>query len=467
MSIPPTKPTSMLLRALLTVCAVASTPFNLASAENLPLPVWEQSGGGSAPDGSLFPQRGDMLNANRGDIFQGGASRPEIVVPSSMFDSMPSAANVAPSGPSGAAGNIGSAVRNIQTGNPLGAFRAVGAAGSQGAAAIPAVGQVVGGVGGSLPGGAGQIARTVQAGAQVVGGAAAIGSALGQFQRGGSGAQGAQGAIGAIGNAAGVGQGLGSFGRGQSGNLQGILQGLGGGSASSAFGNGIGAGPFGQFVGQNNQIAQGMQFIALLQQIFAAFMPVDSALQFNQSNTGQSARTAFVNLMGANSGAADPGQGNSPVSPITAVPCSNGQKDRTKPYNELNSNPALRVKLTKLCVKEVGSQGEDSQVALFETLFNRSSAEGNTIDRAMHNSYYEPINKGTVDGVSTSSAEYASCERAMNRALAGSNTIGCRRHAATNCDWARRFGGDPNSCVTIGGEAFYSKPGDSCDQNFC
>ena len=443
MSIPPTKPTSMLLRALLTACAVAYTPCNVASAENIPLPVWEQSGGGRGPDGSLFPSRGDIFNGNRGDIFQGGASRPEIVVPSSMFDSMPSAPSVPAPVRSGAAANVGSAVRNIQTGNPLGAFRAVGAAASQGPAAIPAVGQVVGAVGGSLPGGAGQIARTVQAGAQVVGGAAAIG------------------------NAAGVGQGLGSVGQRQPANLQGILQGLGGGAASSAFGNGIGAGPFGQFVGSNNQIAQGMQFIALLQQIFAAFMPVDSALQFNQSNTGQSARTAFVNLMGANSGAADPAQGDSPIPPLTAVPCSNGQKDRTKPFNELNASPATRVKLTKLCVKEVGSQGEDAQVALFETLFNRSSAEGNSIDRAMHNGYYEPINKGTVDSVSTSSSAYASCDRALNRALAGSNTIGCRRHAATNCDWARRFGGVTDSCVTIGGEAFYSKPGDSCDENFC
>jgi cysteine-rich repeat protein len=148
------------------------------------------------------------------------------------------------------------------------------------------------------------------------------------------------------------------------------------------------------------------------------------------------------------------------------IPCF-GQKDRTKPFNELNASPATRVKLTKLCVKEVGGQGEDAQVAFFETLFNRSSAEGKSINGAMHNGYYEPINKGTVDSVSTSSSSYASCERALNRALAGSNTIGCRRHAATNCDWARRFGGVTDSCVTIGGEAFYSKPGDSCDDNFC
>jgi hypothetical protein len=91
-------------------------------------------------------------------------------------------------------------------------------------------------------------------------------------------------------------------GQGQSGNLQGILQGLGGNGASGAFGNGIGAGPFGQFFGQNNQILQGLQFVAALQQLLAAFFPMDSALQFNQSNTGQSARTAFGNLMTSSTG---------------------------------------------------------------------------------------------------------------------------------------------------------------------
>jgi hypothetical protein len=106
-------------------------------------------------------------------------------------------------------------------------------------------------------------------------------------------------------------------GQGQSGNLQGILQGLGGNGASGAFGNGIGAGPFGQFFGQNNQILQGLQFVAALQQLLAAFFPMDSALQFNQSNTGQSARTAFGNLMGANGGPTD-SAGNFPTNPWTS-----------------------------------------------------------------------------------------------------------------------------------------------------
>ena len=287
MSIPPTTPTSVVLRALLAACLFTPTYLNVASAQELPLPVWEQSGGGRGPDASLFPQRGDMFNGVGGDIFQGGNARPEIVVPSSMFDSMPSAPNLAPSDRSGVVANLGGAVRNMQTGNTLGAFQAVGAAASQGPSAIPAVGQVMGNAAGSLPGGVGQIARTVQAGAQVVGAAAAVGSTLGQFQRGGSGTQ---GALGAIGNIACVGQG-------QSGNLQGILQGLGGGAASAALGNGIGAGPFGQFVGQNNQILQGLAFIALLQRLMNGTGPFDMNQQFNRSNTGESAKLAYQNLM--------------------------------------------------------------------------------------------------------------------------------------------------------------------------
>jgi len=147
--------------------------------------------------------------------------------------------------------------------------------------------------------------------------------------------------------------------------------------------------------------------------------------------------------------------------------CANGPKDRSKFQEELEKNPALRTKLTKLCVKEVGGQGSSAQVALYESLFNRAQAEGNSISRATHNGYYEPMNKGTVDSVSTTSAEYKQCEASLQTALGGSNTIGCRRHNTTTPADARSFGAAPNSIVQIGGETFYSKPGEKCDENFC
>ncbi len=433
------KNSSLGLNVFFAACVVALMPCE--SAQSIPS-TWGQSGTTGSQGNSFFrPQ---------GDIFQGATTRPPIGLPTGNFGQVPSAGN---SIRTGSAANAGAAIRNIQTGNPMGAFRAIGGMGQQGASGMPNFGQ---------------IAQTVQAGAQIAGTVNQVQGALGRFQQGGSGIQ---NVAGMVGGAAGINQGLGGlanqgmgrFGQGGTPNLSGILGGLGGQTGNGMFGNGIGAGPFGQMIGQNGQVMQiAATFLGLLQSLFPNLF--GGAGLFNPSNTGQSAQTAFGNLMGANSGRTD---GVPPVSPITTLPCSGGPKNRTSHINELQNNPALRTQVTKLCVKEVGGQGEDAQVALFESMFNRSTAEGNTIDRAIHNGYYEPMNKGGVDSVSTSSAAYASCDRALNKALAGSNSIGCRRHQATNCDWARRFGGDPSSCVQIGGEAFYSKPGDSCDKNFC
>jgi len=196
--------------------------------------------------------------------------------------------------------------------NMVGQFRPSGAGfqNSIGQGAMGVVGNMVGGSGTM-----GQVANTVQAGAQVVGAVGAVNNMVGQFRQGGAGFQNAlgQGAMGIVGNTVGMGQGFGTFGQPQGANLQGILQGLGGNVAGGALGYGIGAGPFGQFGGQNNQVLQGLQFVALLQQLFATFFPSDSALQFNQANTGQSARTSFANLMGANGNSVAPTSFNPPT----------------------------------------------------------------------------------------------------------------------------------------------------------
>ncbi len=212
------------------------------------------------------------------------------------------------------------------------AFRAIGGAGQQGTSMIPAVGQIAGAGGAGRTGllsGVINIARTVQSGAQVAGAGGQIQSAIGRFQQGGSGVQNVAGMVGGV---AGINQGLGGFSQGGSPNLNGILQGLGGGAASSMFGNGIGAGPFGQFMGQNNQLMQGMQFVALLQQIFGMFF--GDGMPFNNANTGQSARTAFGNLMGADAGSTS----GSPFGPPAPGACDNSQAYRDqyqRVYNAL------------------------------------------------------------------------------------------------------------------------------------
>lgn len=59
-SIPPTKLTSALLPALLAVCVLTYPSVHVANAENVPLPSWDESGGGQAPDAAVFPSRGEM-----------------------------------------------------------------------------------------------------------------------------------------------------------------------------------------------------------------------------------------------------------------------------------------------------------------------------------------------------------------------------------------------------------------------
>ncbi len=281
------------LSCIVAMCATVLIPLHTVAADEPPLPAWAPTDTRREPDASLFP--------SRQDIFQGATDRPAIGLPSSMGGQMPSSGTFFDSGKSNAAANIGSAVRNAQAGDQLGVFQAVGAAASQSPSGLGAVGQVVGGAGGAVR----QVANTVQAGAQVVGAVGAVNNMVGQFRQGGAGFQNSlgQGAMGIVGNTVGMGQGFGTFGQPQGANLQGILQGLGGNVAGGILGNGIGAGPFGQFGGQNNQVLQGLQFVALLQQLFATFFPSDSAMQFNNANTGQSARAAFANLMGANGGA--------------------------------------------------------------------------------------------------------------------------------------------------------------------
>jgi hypothetical protein len=312
---------SLGLSVVVAACVVALTPCQTSTAE----PMWGQSNNsrnsGAPP---LLPRPGD--------IFNGATSRPEIALPTGNFGEVPSVRNIIPPG---AAANAGAAMRNIQNGNPMGAFRAIGGADQQGTSMIPAVGQIAGAVGAGrtgLPSGVSNIARTVQSGAQVAGAVGQIQSTLGRFQQGGG--SGLQNVAGMVGGVAGVNQALGGFSQGGSPNLNGILQGLGGGTASSMFGNGIGAGPFGQFMGQNNQLMQGMQFVAVLQQLFGMFFPADSAMQFNNANTGQSARAAFANLMGVNAGSTS----GSPFGPPAPGACDNSQAYRDqyqRVYNAL------------------------------------------------------------------------------------------------------------------------------------
>lgn len=134
-----------------------------------------------------------------------------------------------------------------------------------------------------------------------------------------------------------------------------------------------------------------------------------------------------------------------------------GLVDRSRFTQELRNNPHLRVELTKLAVKEVSSRGPTATVAFYESLFNRATHEGLSIQRALHNGYYGPINRKEVDPVPTNTKVYANAEKGLATALAGTDIIEGRQHQEQNRAFVLKMGGDPSTFLVIKGEIFYDK----------
>ena len=76
-----------------------------------------------------------------------------------------------------------------------------------------------------------------------------------------------------------------------------IGQALGVGSVAGGLANGGNSGPFGEFIPTGNSLLQGIALIGLLQDLMNGISPVDGTARFDSTNTGQSAKSAFVNLM--------------------------------------------------------------------------------------------------------------------------------------------------------------------------
>jgi len=157
-------------------------------------------------------------------------------------------------------------------------------------------------------------------------------------------------------------------------------------------------------------------------------------------------------------GADKPGHGKTPGSVYSEF--SRGHFDRGRFSDELKRDPALREELTKLAVKEVGGRGAKVAVAFFESLFNRATREHLTINAAIHNGYYGPINRHEVEGVPTNTTDYGVAENSLVTALEGTNVIGGRMHQEYREWYARAMNGDPKTFLRIGREIFYNKFGD-------
>lgn len=148
-------------------------------------------------------------------------------------------------------------------------------------------------------------------------------------------------------------------------------------------------------------------------------------------------------------------RGKLPGTPYTEF--SVGHFDRGRFREELEHNKELLTELTKLAVKEVGGENPKLAVAFFESLFNRATREQLTIDQALHNGYYGPINTKKVDQVPEGTEDYKGAQNGLVTALEGTNVIDGRRHQEYRSWYAVAMGGDPKTFLRIGKEIFYNK----------
>jgi hypothetical protein len=128
-------------------------------------------------------------------------------------------------------------------------------------------------------------------------------------------------------------------------------------------------------------------------------------------------------------------------------------------------SPQTKERLYKLTQAEVGSQGARAQQAFMETVANRASIQGKSIDYTVSDHrYYEPINtkgNGSVDNLRpVSSNTQAKYDKILDKVIEGSNiTNGATHNASAGVarNWKRKYDGQPGTRRDIGGETFYSK----------
>jgi peptidoglycan hydrolase-like protein with peptidoglycan-binding domain len=149
-------------------------------------------------------------------------------------------------------------------------------------------------------------------------------------------------------------------------------------------------------------------------------------------------------------------EGTSNTSSVKAVPSR---------MNLANISPKTKERLYKLTQAEVGSQGARAQQAFMETVANRASIQGKSIDYTVSDHrYYEPINtkgNGSVDNLRpVSSNTQAKYDKILDKVIEGSNiTNGATHNASAGVarNWKRKYDGQDGTRRDIGGETFYSK----------
>ena len=130
-----------------------------------------------------------------------------------------------------------------------------------------------------------------------------------------------------------------------------------------------------------------------------------------------------------------------------------------------NMSLETKDKLYKLTQAEVGGQGARAQQAFMETVANRSTIQGKTIDFTVSDRrYYQPI-KGEGKSINTlravSDTTKAKYDKILDKVIEGSNiTNGATHNASAGVAKKVTEGGynaKTSSIIVIGGETFYSK----------
>ena len=111
------------------------------------------------------------------------------------------------------------------------------------------------------------------------------------------------------------------------------------------------------------------------------------------------------------------------------------------------ANPAVRARLLAITNAEVGSQGPQAQQAFMETVFNRASSRGQTLDQTLRGSYFPKTTYDAADRVMGSPAMETKYADMLAKVRGGSNLS---NYATGNASGTVGFAGGPQTFAANG-----------------
>lgn len=218
-----------------------------------------------------------------------------------------------------------------------------------------------------------------------------------------------------------------------------------------------------QTMGKNNPMFQQAANLVSPTSTKPQYAPGSPLQGINWNPTGAiTTPTATVNAGSVTVTGAVPGVPTSPqAAPTSALPNGIGSdavaKAATTPFADstLNrssfdaelANPAVRARLLAMTNAEVGSQGPQAQQAFMETVFNRASSRGQTLDQTLRGSYFPKTTYDAADRVMGSPAMETKYADMLAKVRGGSNIS---NYATGNASGTVGFAGGPQTFAANG-----------------